>query len=108
MANVQELLEKDIFELLHLEGASDEQKEALINKMNESVQARIVVRMASQVSEEEAQQFAHLAENNDQEGMKQFISEHGLDLAQMAAEEALKFRIELAETLDLATGAQPE
>ncbi len=103
MANVDDLLREDIFKLLHLEGLGEEQKAALIEKMDNTIQARLVTRIASILSEQEAERFSQLAESNDQEGMKTLLTTNGIDATQLATEEAIRFRVELVEMIDLAT-----
>ncbi|MFA6081938.1 MAG: hypothetical protein WC773_00790 [Patescibacteria group bacterium] len=106
MANVQDLMEKDIFELLHIPDLPDDKKTEMLNIINETIQARVVARIAEAVSEEEAQQFSALAEKDDQEAMKKFLTDRQISLEQLALEEALNYRIELVETLDLATNSK--
>lgn len=99
---VDDILEKDLFELLGVAGASDKEKEALLATMTETVDARVVLRVASMLSDEDAKIFQSLANSGEAQRIVDFLVEKGIDLPQIVSEEATRYRVEVAQLLNLA------
>ncbi|MEX0805448.1 MAG: DUF5663 domain-containing protein [Candidatus Binatia bacterium] len=99
---VDDILKKDLFELLGVEKASDEEKEALVATMTKTVDARVALRVASMLSEEDTNAFQQLADSGDAQKIVDFLVEKGVDLPQIVSEEATRYRIEVAQLLNLA------
>jgi len=97
LPTINELLANDLFELLGLSDASDEKKAALIKTMTDTVDARVINRVTTMMSEKDAQEFGRLAESADQERLIQFLVDHQIDLPQIVSEEAARLRVELVE-----------
>ncbi len=100
--SVEEILEKDIFELLDIDGASDERKQQLIQTMVTTVEARVVNRVAELLSDTEADEFKRVAEAGDPQKLADFLVETEIDLPRIVSEEATKHRIEVVQLIKLA------
>ncbi len=99
--SVKEILEKDLFELLGIEKASDEQKQALLISMINTVDARVANRVASFLSDDDAERFQQLANDGDSDGLVDFLVKKGIDLPQIVSEEVTRYRVEVAQLLSL-------
>lgn len=104
VANLKDLFDKDIFELLHLSDIPQEQKDYLLEKLEEGIQKRVITRIATMITDEQAKQFGELANKNDVEGMKKFFVDNNIDVVRVAAEEGMRYRVELVELIDIASG----
>lgn len=100
--SVEEILEKDIFELLGIENASDEKKQALLQTMTTTVEARVVNRVAAMLDGNAAEKFQELAEAGDAQKLVDFLVDQKIDLPQIVSEEATRHRVEVVELLALA------
>ena len=104
LPSVQEILEKDIFELLGVSKVNDDKKDALIAQMTNIVDARVINRVAELLDEKEADQFQKIAESGDAQKLVDFLVEQEIDLPQIVSEEATKFRVEFVQLIKLAEG----
>lgn len=102
LPTVNELLEGDLFELLGLSNIEDDKKAALIKNMTSTVDTRVVNRVTTLMSEDDAQQFGQLAEAGDQEKLVKFLVDRNIDLPKIVSEEAARLRVELIELTRLA------
>lgn len=102
LPSVEEILEKDIFELLGVEAADDAKKQALIETMTRTVEARVVTRVADVLSEDEAEKFKELAEAGNADKLVDFLVKKEIDLPQIISEEATRHRVEVVELVKLA------
>lgn len=102
LPTVEEILEKDIFELLGVANTSAEEKQALLAKLTSVVDARVINRVAELLSEKEAEEFATLAEAGDGQKLADFLVDKEIDLAQIVSEEATKYRVEFVQLVKLA------
>lgn len=99
---VEDILEKDLFELLRIPNASDEEKQRIIQSMVTTVDARVVGRVVELLSDEEADQFKTIAEAGDPQKLVDFLVEKEIDLPQVVSEEVTRHRIEVVQLLSLA------
>lgn len=100
--SVKDILDKDLFELLGIENASDEQKQALLITMINTVDARVANRVASLLSDDDAEKFKQLADAGDSDALVDFLVKKEIDLPQIVSEEATRYRVEVAQLLSLA------
>ena len=102
LPSVKELLEEDLFKLLDIDKASDEQKQAIVQALINTVDARVINRVASLLSEDDAKEFEKTAEEGDSQGLVDFLVKKEIDLSQIVSEEATRARVEIVELSRLA------
>lgn len=89
----QKFLQTDIFELLGLQNASQENKEELVKSVQEYLQARILERINSMLPEE------YKIDSTDEDSLDQIIAEkleeQDTTLQEIASQEAAKVKKEL-------------
>jgi len=98
----EDLLEKDIFELLGIQNASEDQKNTILTRMVQTVNMRVAQRIASELSDEEAEEFRQYCESGNSDEVARFLGERDIDLTNIVAEESTKYRVELASMIRLA------
>lgn len=103
LPTVEELLSKDIFELLNIEEASEERKAAVLKAIADLVDTRVVNRLANMMSDDDAKEFGRLAESGEKEKLIDFLVKKEIDLPVIVSEEATRARVEIAELVRLAT-----
>jgi hypothetical protein len=102
LPSVEELLQKDLFELLGVENADESKKKELLETMMRAVDARVLNRVAELLTSKEVEKFNELAETGDPQELADFLVEQEIDLPQIVSEEATKYRIEAVQLIKLA------
>ena len=90
-----DIIEKDVFQLLGLEGSSEEDKKKVIDDMLETIQNRVVARLHDSLSEEDRSELERLNEAGNDDVVNQFLKARGIDINQITAEEALFYKTEI-------------
>ena len=91
----QELVDKNIFELLGLKDASEDKKKEIMDNMMQTVQNRVLSRILDSLSDEDLKEFDKLTAENKTEEINKFLNAKGVNLAQISAEEALNYKTEI-------------
>jgi len=91
----------DLFQLLGLEGLSQEEKEKYLQQWNGLVQDRITLRIMSTLSEDDQKKLDELPEGN----LDAFLREKIPQLDNLVLEESLKFREGLIADANFLKGA---
>lgn len=103
----EEIVDKDIIELLGAQDFSDEEKGLLYEKMLETIRTRMMIRFDNTLTEEEKEKFKEIANINSGESINQFMEEKGFDVDKVMTEEAIKYKIELVASMKMInSGAQ--
>ena len=90
---------EDFFTLIGMQAMGDDEKQKLLEQMNETVIARVYLEVYKQLSDEDQQ----MIDTIPQEQVSNFLSERGFDLAEMVITDAISYRLELATMYGLAT-----
>lgn len=96
-SSYQEILDKDILELMGASDLPNEKKQELYATMLDTIQNRVIARMADQLPEQDLERWQQLAETGDNAQMEQFLRERQIDIAQLMLQEALMYKTELVE-----------
>lgn len=100
----EEVLNRDILDLLGFDGNTPQEKKAeLYEKMINTIQNRLMMRILDRLSDEEVKEFNELPE--DSQVINDFFQSKNIDAAQMLAQEALIYKSEL---VSLTTYKYPE
>ena len=94
---VERFLEEDLFTLLGLPDISQEDKDEITEKLNDTVLMRVYAKILSQISEEEGLKL----ESVPSEEIISYIEGLGFNLSEMLVEELLTFRLELVTMYSL-------
>ncbi|MBT5338453.1 hypothetical protein HN858_04310 [Candidatus Falkowbacteria bacterium] len=94
----QDLLQDNIIELLGLQTLPDERKQALVDKMTELVQKRLILRLMEQLADEDAKKMAELEQTPVE--MMNFLSEKFPNLEDIVNEEIIKVKQEMFEATE--------
>lgn len=100
MINTSDLLDKDIFALTGLENLSEAEKKAVFDKAQETIMYRVLLRLGDLLPDEDLAKLQTLLEAKDEKGTADFFSERGIDIDQIAAQEAMSYKSEMATAAD--------
>jgi hypothetical protein len=98
----EDVLTKDILELLGMQNLPENEKEELRKTMYETVQNRIAARVLDGLDKEEAKHWQQLLMDNKLKEMNDFLLLKGIDIDQIAAEETLFYKTQLAAQAEIA------
>ena len=90
---VDDILNKDLLDLMGVKGLKDEDKKALYETMLKTIQARVAERLSDSLSDEDFDKWKDL----DQEAKQKFLEQKDIDAAQMFLEETVFYKTEMAE-----------
>lgn len=93
----QDILNKDILELIGAQNLPDDKKKQLYQKMLETIQNRSITRILDQLSDNDAEEFKTILDSGDQPKADQFLKSKGIDIRQIMLQESIIYKTEMTE-----------
>jgi hypothetical protein len=90
------VFEKDILEVLGAKNMPQEEKQRLYEKMNQTVQDKVLLRIDSALDGASRQDWIKISTEGDRAKMEEFLRSKNINVAKMMVEEALIYKLELA------------
>lgn len=90
----EDLIEKNIFEVLGINDISETQKTKLLDKIMAMLEARVSARVLDELNDEDLKAFEEISEN-DKETIVNFLKAKNLDLDKITAEETLILKLDI-------------
>lgn len=87
--------DQNIIKLLGIESLPDERKVALVNKISDLAQKRLLLRLLESLSAPDQEKLKSLLDGGDQTALSQFLQDKAPDMGAWAADEVLKLKNEL-------------
>lgn len=97
--DLNEIIDKDIFTLLHLEKAPKEKKDAIMTDMIDTVRTRVSARILESLSEPEISTLEMLIDQKHEDKVEEFLENKGINLMQVTSEEAMKYKAEIVKLI---------
>src|SRR3989344_8460155 len=97
--SIQELVEKDFFTLAGLDKLSDEEKDALLENILNTIRNRVVIRIIESFPENERPHFDSVLQGENEEEISTLLTNRRVDVDQLVAEESLIFKSQLLRSL---------
>ena len=91
----EDILNKDILELMGVGNLPEEKKRELYTKMLETIQNRTIARIFDQLSPEDGEKLKQLLDSDNKTEIESFLKSKGVDIAKMMLEEAIIYKAEL-------------
>ncbi|MFH1838018.1 MAG: DUF5663 domain-containing protein [Candidatus Kuenenbacteria bacterium] len=93
----QIILKQNLIKVLGIEDLPEERKLALIEKMTEVIQKRLLVRITEELKEEDKDEFIKISEEKNEKALIVFLQTKISNLDKIILEEIVKFKQELIE-----------
>lgn len=90
-----DLINKDILELMGEKGMSDEEKTQVYKEMMETIQLRVLKRLNAILSDQEIEKLTEYMDANDKEAFDKYLESKNIDTGKFYAEETLKYKAEM-------------
>jgi len=94
-----QLVNEDFFKLLGLQSLSDDDKQEMLDRMNETVRARVFLQIIEHLSQEDREFFDQLPADD----MLPFLQKHNINVEELIINEALNYRLEILAMYTMAT-----
>ena len=94
-----EIIEEDILKLLGASDMSEEEKNDLYQKMNDTVANRVTARIVDALTDEEVDKWTKLLDENKEADARKMLEEKGVDLPKLIAQEAVIYKTQLVDTI---------
>jgi hypothetical protein len=92
-----DLIERDIFDLLGVKEMTPEDKKETLKNMVETIKGRVMVRIDGELSDDEALELKNIALAGDEKGFQEMMKKVGIDTQKLFAEEALIYKLQLVD-----------
>ena len=96
---LQDFLQKDLFVELNLQNLPNEKKEQFILQVGEIIQKNVVMRVITEMSESDKDEFEIVLKENNPEKTQTFLQEKFPNLDEILKEEISKFKQQTIETM---------
>ena len=99
----EDILEKDIMELLEIQDIPDENKKEIYQKLYETVENRAILRVDHEISEADFGEWKKMLESGDRDEADAFLKKRDIDIQRILIEETALLKAQLVFLL-----AKPE
>lgn len=104
---IKDVLDKDLLELLDAQGISEEEKTEFYQKMTQTIQNRVIVRIDNRLTDSEREEWLELIDKNDHAQMEAFLKGKNIEVAKWMIEEAIIYKMQLMSIYEQAkTGSK--
>jgi len=93
---LEEIVEKDILEILGMHNLSDETKADLYTQLYKTLQNLVITRIADILEPADFKYLVNILDAGHHEEIAQFFKEHNLDMKRLFAEEAVSLKLQMA------------
>jgi hypothetical protein len=90
-----DVLDKDILELLGLKDLSDDEAKEIYDKMFQTIQDRVILDMVEKMSDEDFASLETAVEAKNKDKFEELVTKNHIDVVNLYAQEALAYKIEL-------------
>lgn len=101
MANYtyEDIINKDILELMGVSNIPEEKKRELYTKMIETIENRAINQIANMLSEKDTEEWKKIAETKDKQKEDQFLKSKNIDLVQIMLNQTLLYKAEMVDLI---------
>jgi hypothetical protein len=94
-----EIIEKDILELMGAKEMPEEQKERIYKSMIETIETRVIAKIDDQLTDEEAKRLKEIVNTGSKEEFDKYMKELDINVDQIYAQEAMIYKMEMVQLM---------
>lgn len=94
-AEIKDILDKDLLELMGAKDMPQEKKAELYTKMAQTVQNKVIARIIDALDEAGRQEFVKLIDRGDSKKTEEFLRSKGIEVSKLLVEEAIIYKNEI-------------
>lgn len=95
--NYDDIVNKDIFELMGAKDMPEEKRRDLYTKILETIQNRVVTRIADNLNDKDTADWLEIKKTADKKQMNDFLAARGIDINKLMTQETLMYKMELVQ-----------
>jgi len=96
----EDILNKDILELMGAQNLPQEKKQEIYQKMIETIQNRVIAKILDQLSEQDAEEWKKLLDSGDKQKAEEFLKTKQIDVAKLMLEESIIYKTEMVGLME--------
>lgn len=97
---LNDILDKDIFELIGGERLPEEKKKELYEKIGQTIENRAIARIDDSLSDQDRGEWLKLLDEDNKVKMEEFLKSKNIDVAKIIVEEALVYKLEITKLFE--------
>lgn len=101
----EDILNKDILELMGAKDMPEDKQNQLYTKMLQTIQNRVILRIADELEEEVVAEWQQLVASNNKFQIDEFLHNHQIDMDKLMIEETITYKAEMIELSSPLTSA---
>jgi hypothetical protein len=105
---LKQIFDQDLLDLMGASNMPPEQKADLYEKMANTIQDRVLLRIDDALDEEGRHQFAKIIDTGDHEKTNEFLISKGLNIPKLLIEEAVLYKLEMMSLLKISQNQAEE
>lgn len=94
-----EIIDKDILELMGAKDMPEEQKQQIYKSMIETIENRVIAKIDDQLSDEEAKKLKTIVEGGKKEEFDEYMKEININVDQIYAQESIVYKMEMVQLM---------
>jgi len=98
---LKNIIDGDLLDLLGAKNMSDDEKLALYEKMTQTLQDRVLLRVDDALNDEDQKIFSQLVTEGDQAKINEFLLSRNIEVPKLLVEEALIYKVEIMSLMKL-------
>lgn len=97
---LNDILDKDIFELIGGANLAEEKKKELYLKIGQTIENRVIARIDDALSDTEREEWLKFVDRGDKAQMEEYLRSKNIDVTKLTVEEALIYKLEIASLFE--------
>ncbi len=94
-ASVDDIINKDVLELMGAQNMPEAQKNELYNQMLRTIQNRVIAKVGEMLDEKDMDEWDKLAKESDPAKANQFLESKSIDVEQLMLQESLAYKAQM-------------
>ncbi len=95
--SAEDIINKDIFELMGVSDMSEEQKVELSKQITDTIEKKVFAQIVEKLSDNEIPRWKQLLETGSSADIKDFLAKHNMNLNNLMTQTALDYKTEMAD-----------
>lgn len=94
-----EIIDKDILELMGAKNMPEEQKQNIYKSMIETIETRVIAKIDGELSDEDAKELKTIVDGGSKEKFDQYMAEKNINVDQIYAQESIIYKMEMVQLM---------
>jgi hypothetical protein len=105
---LKQIFDQDLLDLMGASNMPPEQKADLYEKISNTIQDRVLLRVDDALDEDGRKQFGQIIDTGDQAKTNEFLTSKGLNIPKLLIEEAVLYKLEMMSLLKISQNQAEE